>query len=228
MRKAVWDEMVTAQRSGLVQALGVANFDNEALLGSLIPPPKFLQVEYHPFHHNESLLHYCREHGIQLIAYGSNSWARGRPARSLLSNGVLQSIAKRHASSPQSVSLAWSLAKGVAVIPRSTSEKHLASNLRIESSLVLSSDEIVDLDAMQLKQARFAYEFLSSTSQHWASAVDTTIPAAAHEVITGKHVQGLSEGSAKAPQQLHATARQQLHGSAMARDSSATAPQRKA
>lgn len=44
MRKAVWDEMVTAQRSGLVQALGVANFDNEALLGSLIPPPKFLQV----------------------------------------------------------------------------------------------------------------------------------------------------------------------------------------
>ena len=44
MRKAVWNEMVAAQRSGLVQALGVANFDNEALLGSLIPPPKFLQV----------------------------------------------------------------------------------------------------------------------------------------------------------------------------------------
>ena len=44
MRNAVWDEMVTAQRSGLVQALGVANFDNEDLLGSLIPPPTFLQV----------------------------------------------------------------------------------------------------------------------------------------------------------------------------------------
>jgi len=125
-------------------------------------------VEYHPFHHNDSLLRYCREHGIQLVAYGSNSWARGRPGRSLLSNGVLQSIAKRHASSPQSVSLAWSLAKGVAVIPRSTSEHHLASNLRIESTLVLGADEVLDLDAVQLKQARFAYESISSKSQHWA------------------------------------------------------------
>ena len=58
--------------------------------------------------------------------------------------------------------------------------------------------------------------------------MDTTRPAAAHEVATGKHVQGLSKGSAKARQQLHATARQQLHGCATARDSSATAPQWKA
>ena len=58
--------------------------------------------------------------------------------------------------------------------------------------------------------------------------MDTTRPAAAHEVATGKHVQGLSKGSAKARQQLHATARQQLHGCATARDSSATAPRWKA
>ena len=101
-----------------------------------------------------------------MVAFGSlRTTFAVRPSANL----SLKRIAERWNTSITGVVLAWTLAKGVAAIPRSTSEAHLAANLAIGGGLPrLDDDDMDDLDSMQLKEPRTSYAVLLSQSQHWS------------------------------------------------------------
>jgi len=126
----------------MIEGVGVSNFTirhlEEALRAS--PTPILAnQVEFHPFLYQRELLAYCKERGVQLVAY--SPLARGRVFR----DGTIKAVAERHGKSPGQVALRWLLDKGVVVIPKASSEEHLRENLDV-FDFSLSPEETRALD----------------------------------------------------------------------------------
>ena len=127
-----WAAMEDLVEAGLVRHIGVSNCST-AKLAALLPHcrirPAMNQVERHPWLQQPNLLAFCQGHGIGLTAYSPlGSSAAGGPAL-LLSDPVITSIAAAHGASPAQVLLAWGLACGTAVIPKSVHRDRLAANL---------------------------------------------------------------------------------------------------
>ena len=127
-----WRAMEALVDEGLVREIGVSNFSAikiDSLLQHARRRPTVNQVERHPWLQQNALMGYCQHQGIQLTAYsplGSSS-SNGQP--SLLDDPVICAIAEEHRASPPQVLLAWGLATGTAVIPKSVHRDRLASNL---------------------------------------------------------------------------------------------------
>ena len=113
---------------GKVKSVGVSNFNINHLKDALKvakDPITVDQVEFHPYLYQKGLLEFCNENGLVLTAY-SPLW-RG----SILRDETIGKIADKHNKTPAQVCLRWCLQKGVVVIPKSGSEKHLKENLDI-------------------------------------------------------------------------------------------------
>lgn len=127
-----WQAMEALVDEGLVREIGVSNFSAakiDALLQHAKRRPTVNQVERHPWLQQNALLESCQHQGIQLTAYsplGSTS-RNGQP--SLLDDPEIRAIAEEHRASPPQVLLAWGLATGTTVIPKSVHRDRLASNL---------------------------------------------------------------------------------------------------
>lgn len=86
------------------------------------------------------LMPFCRERHIPIMAYSPLEQAR------MLNHAGLAAVAKRLGATPAQVALAWLLRqKGLIVIPKSTSVKHLDENLA-SLDVELSPDDIAALD----------------------------------------------------------------------------------
>jgi alcohol dehydrogenase (NADP+) len=99
------------------------------------------QIERHPWLQQNALLSFCQQQGIAVTAYSPlGSPAAGGPLP-LLSEPVISGIATAHGASPAQVLLAWGLACGTAVIPKSVQGARLAANLAA-AQLKLSPAEL--------------------------------------------------------------------------------------
>jgi 2,5-diketo-D-gluconate reductase B len=137
--------LLEARAQGLSAAIGVSNFTN-ALLAQAIDAVGAAniatnQVELHPYLQNRGVAAFAREHGIHVTAYMPLAYGK------VLGDPVIQSIAARLQATPAQVALAWSMAKGYAVIPSSTKRENLAANLA-SRKLVLAADDITAIDAL--------------------------------------------------------------------------------
>ena len=110
---------------GAIDRIGVSNFEPEHLdeARDVLDEPIFAnQVECHPLLPQKELRDYCDEHDIELVAY--SPLARGK----VFEIDELSEVAEKHDASEAQVSLAWLRAKGVTVIPKATSDDHIADN----------------------------------------------------------------------------------------------------
>ena len=82
--------------------------------------PVVNQVELHPLLPQPELVAFCRAHGIQTVAY--SPLTKGRK----LDEPVLADIASRRAATPAQVLLAWGLAQGHVILPKSTNPQRIA------------------------------------------------------------------------------------------------------
>jgi alcohol dehydrogenase (NADP+) len=128
-----WGAMEALVEAGLVRQIGVSNC-SAAKLANLLPHcrirPAMNQVERHPWLQQAALLAFCQQHGIALTAYSPlGSAAAAGAAAPLLNDAVINTIAAAHGASPAQVLLAWGLACGTAVIPKSVQPTRLAENL---------------------------------------------------------------------------------------------------
>ncbi|MCS0591712.1 2,5-didehydrogluconate reductase DkgB [Massilia norwichensis] len=135
-----------ARDQGLSAAIGVSNFTN-ALLAQAIAAVGAAslatnQVELHPYLQNRSVAAFAREHGIHVTAYMPLAYGK------VLADPVIAAIAQRLHATPAQVALAWSLAKGYAVIPSSTRRENLAANLKAPA-LVLAAEDIAAIDGLE-------------------------------------------------------------------------------
>lgn len=152
-----WNAMIEAKKQGLVKHIGVSNFSikkMEDLMSKTEDIPEMNQVELHPFLQQDSLLEFSKKNNIHLTAYsplGSGDRIKEMKAEnepSLLEEPVIKKIAEKHSATPGQILISWSVERGTAVIPKSTSKGHIISNLESEKIHLDSQDmeEIAKLD----------------------------------------------------------------------------------
>lgn len=145
-----WRAMEDLREAGLARHVGVSNFSVAklaALHETARTPPEMNQVELHPYLQQTELVEWCQAHGTGVTAY-SPLGSRDRPASlkaanepDLLVDATIASIAGQYGATPAQVLLAWALARGTAVIPKSVDPGRLAQNLAA-AQLELSDEDL--------------------------------------------------------------------------------------
>ncbi len=157
-----WEALQEVKVAGLCRHIGVSNF-NQAKLSELIEAggevPEMNQVELHPFLPQDNLVGFCREHGILLTAYSPLGTPDSRSERHkndprLLENPVVAEIAKKHKASMGQILIAWSIAREIAVIPKSVNKSRIIENL------AAAQIELDAHDLMELRDIGISHRFL--------------------------------------------------------------------
>ncbi|MFT7233219.1 MAG: alcohol dehydrogenase (NADP+) [Cyclobacteriaceae bacterium] len=132
-----WEGMEDCLDDKLTKHIGVSNFNIAALeiiRESAWSPPELNQVELHPFLPQITLYDYCRSNDILMTAYGPlgapyrQLEAHGKMAPYLMGNNTVKDIAAKHKCTVAQALIAWSIARKVAVIPKTVKENRLQEN----------------------------------------------------------------------------------------------------
>jgi alcohol dehydrogenase (NADP+) len=159
-----WKSMAGLQKEGLVKHIGVSNFTKEQIdkiLQAGLSKPVVNQIELYPYLQQLDLVQYCKEQGIQLMAYsplGSKESYSGSSSpldigTTVLDNSTVQEIAKRHGKSVAQVLLRWSLQCGFVCIPKSANEVRIRENFQMDDCQL---DE-PDMNELALLDPDFRY-----------------------------------------------------------------------
>lgn len=139
----MWERFLAARDAGRTTAVGVSNYSPD-LIDELVTAtgtgPAVDQIPWSPADHDVALAGELRARGVLLEGYSPFK-------RSDLQDSTLTAVAKAHDATAAQVVLAWHLAHGYVVIPKSVHEERLASNLAAVD-LDLSEDEVAAIDAL--------------------------------------------------------------------------------
>ncbi|KAK0618415.1 NADP-dependent oxidoreductase domain-containing protein [Bombardia bombarda] len=153
-----WTAMESLVDAGLSKSIGVSNFQGQLLYDLLRYAkirPATLQIEHHPYLVQQELLNLCKHEGIAVTAYSSFGPASFREFNMehavkltpLMEDQTIQSIADKHSKAPSQVLLRWATQRGLAVIPKSSREPTMLSNLNC-TDFDLSDDEIKTISGL--------------------------------------------------------------------------------
>lgn len=117
-----WKQMLEIIQWQEIGEIGVSNFDICHLQKLEFRLPKWNQIEVTPYLQRSNLVRYCQQKKIQIIAH--SPLVKGRK----LLDHNLRSIAQSMNINPSQLLIAWSLAKGYIVLPRSSKLIHLQEN----------------------------------------------------------------------------------------------------
>lgn len=133
---ATWKALIELKNSGRVRSIGVCNFTIEALREleeATGVAPAIHQVETHPYFPQTELREYAKERGIV-----HQSWSPLGQGSELLEEPELARIAEKHNATPAQVVIAWHLALGCVVIPKSVTPSRIVENWE---ALAITLDE---------------------------------------------------------------------------------------
>ena len=135
-----WQAMESLVKDGLVRSIGVSNFSVkklEDILRYAEIPPAVCQVEIHPYHRNDRLVAWCRDHDIHVTAFSplgspdsESIFPRKVPAV-LMEDPRVQRVAQRSGKNVGQVLIRWALQHGTSVIPKSTNPSRIQGNLDV-------------------------------------------------------------------------------------------------
>lgn len=140
-----WRGFIELQRSGLAKAIGVSNFTIEylrRLVDETGVTPAVNQIELHPYFQQRELRAEHAERGIL-----TEAWSPLGQGGDLLADPVLVEIARAHDATPAQVVIAWHLAVGNVVIPKSVTPSRIAENFQ-SAGLTLTPDEVAAIDGL--------------------------------------------------------------------------------
>lgn len=155
-----WRAMITLKERGLAKAIGVSNFGLhhlKAIEDAKLPLPDANQIELNPLCQQNDLVAYMKAKNITPIAYSSLaplSGFRGGSTDSVVAarreaaDKVLTDVAGAHNISKAYVLLRWALQSGYAILPKSTREERLISNLAVSDGAVLTEAEMTALGGL--------------------------------------------------------------------------------
>ena len=126
---------------GQARAIGVSNFKehhlNRLLDGSTVVPA-VNQIEIHPYLTQDGLRAFDAEHGIATEAW--SPIAQG----AVLTDPVIERIARRTGKSPAQVVLRWHLQRGDIVFPKSVTPERVRQNIDV-FDFALSDEDMTDI-----------------------------------------------------------------------------------
>lgn len=147
-----WKGMEAALEQGLTKHIGVSNFNENQLkeiMATAVHQPEMNQVEMHPFLQQEALQSFCVQNDILLTAYAPlGSLVDENSTLRLLENDTIKNIVNARHMSPAQVALAYTMQRGIAVIPKSINEARLLQNLETLNHTLTEEDMALlkDLD----------------------------------------------------------------------------------
>lgn len=152
-----WQAMEALVEKGLCRYIGVCNFSLQRLrelqkVATIAPAVN--QIEMHPYLPQLEMLEACRTSNIVLTAYsplGSSDRPAGMKKADeppLLSHPLIVSIAAKQGISPAQTLLAWALARGTLVIPKSVNPGRLRENLAA-AEIVLGEADVTAINQLE-------------------------------------------------------------------------------
>jgi len=152
-----WTAMEKLVDAGLTRSIGVSNFSITKLQGILDHArikPVANQVELHPYLQQNDLVAFCHANDVILTAY-SPLGSKDRPPRLkgedepvLLDDPAVVAIGDKHNVGPGAVLIAWALARGTSVIPKSVNPARIQRNLGSAQSVTLDDADMAALAAL--------------------------------------------------------------------------------
>jgi alcohol dehydrogenase (NADP+) len=158
--ESTWEAMLNVSEQGLTREAGVSNFSKrmiEQVREATGHTPAVNQVELHPYLQQDALVAACEALGVAVTAYsplGSPDSAAmmGRHDDVLLTqHPTIAAIADAHQATPGQVLIAWALARGTSVIPKSVSRGRIAENWGARE-LVLTPADMTTIAALDRHQ----------------------------------------------------------------------------
>ncbi len=150
-----WKAMEEIKRKGLTRHIGVSNFSIkklDELSKQSETKPEVNQVEIHPFFTQEKMLRYCRENDIIVTAYsplGSRHLIKTN--ESITQQQIIIRLAEKYNCTPAQIMLAWGMARGYAVIPKSVNAARIIENIGA-LSVQLTDSEVKLISSMNRNQ----------------------------------------------------------------------------
>ncbi|MBP8023452.1 MAG: aldo/keto reductase [Paludibacter sp.] len=150
-----WKAMEKIKRKGLTRHIGVSNFSIkklDELSKQSETKPEVNQVEIHPFFTQEKMLRYCRENDIIVTAYsplGSRHLIKTN--ESITQQQIIIRLAEKYNCTPAQIILAWGMARGYAVIPKSVNADRIIENIGA-LSVQLTDSEVKLISSMNRNQ----------------------------------------------------------------------------
>ena len=131
-RVATFRALQAAVAAGAARAVAVSNWqqrDLQQVRDALGVFPAALEVEVHPYWHEDALLDFCLANNITVINYAPLAVS---PAHGLLADAAVVAVAAAHGVTPAQAALRWGLqrTRGV-VIPRSANATHMRENMDV-------------------------------------------------------------------------------------------------
>ncbi|KAF2018634.1 Aldo/keto reductase [Aaosphaeria arxii CBS 175.79] len=168
---STYKAMEKALKSGKTKAIGISNFSRaelERLLKETDVVPAAHQLELHPWLQQNEFTQFHKEKGIHVTQYSpfgnqNEIYDSGKGIGKLMDDPVLVEIGKKHGKTGAQVALAWGIAKGHSVLPKSKTESRIKANL--EGDFELSEEEVKKIESIDKKlrfndpSARFSWDF---------------------------------------------------------------------
>ncbi|MFC7464990.1 aldo/keto reductase [Brachybacterium sp. GCM10030252] len=140
-----WKTFIELQEQGRIRSIGVSNFrieDLEKVEAETGVRPVLNQIELHPYFNQPELREF---HASKNIV--TESWSPLGQGGGELTDPVVQEIADKHGASTAQVVIAWNLALGNVVIPKSETPERIVSNFA-SLEVELADDEIEAITAL--------------------------------------------------------------------------------
>jgi 2,5-diketo-D-gluconate reductase A len=141
-----WKGLVALQQQGAVRSIGVSNFHGphlQRIIDATGVTPVVNQVECHPYLQVERLRAWNTAHQI-----ATEAWSPLGSGKGLLEDPVLAEIAERREATPAQVVLAWHIAQGNVVIPKSVTPSRIAENWAA-LAVQLEAEDIDAIDGLE-------------------------------------------------------------------------------
>lgn len=159
--------------SGKAKAIGISNFSKselERLLKETSIVPAVHQMELHPYLAQHDFVEFHKTKGIHITQYSpfgnSNQvYTKGQDISKLIDDPVLVDIGKKYGKNGAQVALAWGIAHGRSVIPKSKTPSRIKANF--EGDFKLEAEDVKKIDALDKKlrfndpSASFGWNFYS-------------------------------------------------------------------
>lgn len=140
-----WQDMEKVYANNQARAIGISNFLSQhvdTLLAHAEVVPALNQIELHPTYQQQDLAARCRSLGIAIEAYSP----LGQGAD--LEASAVRELAATHGATPAQIILAWHLAQGTIVIPKSANPGRMRENLGA-TSISLTQAEVASITALE-------------------------------------------------------------------------------
>lgn len=147
--RQAWEGVVALHRDGLARGIGVSNFHQshlEEIIADTGVTPLMNQIELHPYLQQTEMRAFNAEHGI-----ATEAWSPLGSGHGLLDDPVLTAIAERKGVSTAQVVLAWHLALGNVVIPKSVTPSRIAENFAAVN-VSLNDDDMAEIATLDRGQ----------------------------------------------------------------------------